>query len=191
MDFELPIEVAGLRYPAGDAVPQDHGLECWTFQPYGSVSSALLSNGRVYLAKLPIRRAVTVDTIWWGVGTAGASPVAGQNEVGMYSSAGVLLAATNVDAVISSAAPKATTITPQSLTAGDFVWIGFVFNATTAPTLVRGASFESFPNLNLTASTLRSAVAVASGATALPASFSPAALTTTNSLTLFAGLEAA
>lgn len=180
---------SGGRLVDADMVAADHGFESWTHDPYYASSSAIAINGRVYVVKIPIRRNCTIDTLWWSIGTAGATPVAGQNEVGLYSSAGVKLASTNVDAAISSSGAKSTTITAQALTAG-FVWQAFVFNATTAPTLARGSSFESTPSANLPTTALRAAV-VTSGATALPASFDPATLSTTNCLTFWSALEPA
>lgn len=182
--------VAGVRVPTGEFTPQDHGFAAWTHDPYYPASSVIAVNGRIYAVKLLIRRNMTVDTLWWSVATAGATPTAGQNEVGLYSSAGVKLASTNVDAVISSTGGKSTAITAQSLTAGTFVWQLFLFNAATAPTLVRGSSFESTPSINLATTALRAAV-VASAQTALPASFDPANLVTTNCLTFWAALEEA
>jgi hypothetical protein len=180
----------GGRLLGADPLPGDHGFETWTHDPYYPASSVIAVAGRVYVVKLPIRRAVTVDTIWWSVATAGVTPTAGQNEVGLYSSAGVRLASTNVDGAISSTGGKSTAIAPQALTPG-FVWVAFVFNAATAPTLVRGSSFETTPNLNLPTAALRAAVAVAGPVTALPASFDPATLTTNGCLTFLAALEAA
>lgn len=183
-----PVTVDGFQIPQGEFGPQDHGLECWTHDPYAASSSAAAVNGRMYVVKLPVRRAVTVSTLWWVIGTVGATPTAGQNEVGLFSSAGTRLAATNVDASISSAGAFPTLITAQALIPGSFVWGGFVFNAGTPPTLMRGSSFESSPSLNLGATVRRAAVA-GNGLTALPASFSPAALSTSNCLTFFAGLS--
>jgi hypothetical protein len=182
------LTVAGYELPEGVAGPADHGLVSWTHDPYFAASSAIAVNGTVYVVKLPIRRAVTVDTILWAIGTAGLTPTAGQNEVGLYSSAGTRLAATNVDADISSSGSKSTAIAAQALTAGSFVWVAFVFNAATGPTLLRGSSFETSPNINTTAATRRAAVA-ATAQTVLPASFTPSALSTNNCLTYFAALS--
>lgn len=179
---------SGGQLLGADFTPADHGFETWSHDPFFPASSVIAVNGRIYAVKLPIRRARTIDALWWAVATAGATPTAGQNEVGLYTSAGVRLASTNVDAQISSTGPKSTTIAASAVTPG-FVWQLFLFNAATAPTLVRGSSFESTPNINLPTAALRSAV-VASGATALPASFDPATLTTSGNLTFFAALEA-
>ena len=182
------LTVAGYELPEGVMGPADHGLVSWTHDPYFAASSAIAVNGTVYVVKLPIRRAVTVDTIFWVITTVGVTPTAGQCEVGLYSSAGTKLVATNVDAAISSSGVKSTAISAQALTAGTFVWAAFVFNAATAPTLLRGSSFESSPSINLTAATSRAAVA-ATAQTVLPASFTPSALTTSNCLTYFAALS--
>lgn len=188
--FSQSSTVQGIVMPPGMFLAQDYGFETWSFDPGAPASSVIAVNGRVYLSKLMIRRDVTIDTIWWSVTTAGATPTAGQNEVGLFSSAGTRLAATNVDAVISSTGPKNTAITAVNLLANTFVWVGFVFNAATAPTLARGSSFESTPSMNLTAATLRYALN-GTGATALPASITPGDNTTSGALSFFAALEAA
>lgn len=175
-----------------DFTPADHGFETWTHDPYFGVSSTSAVNGRVYAVKLPVRRARTIDTLWWAVATAGVTPTAGQNWVGLYSSAGVRLAQTGVDASVTSAGGKGTAITAQALdpAVDPFVWQLMLFNAATPPALLRGSSFETTPSVNLGTTALRAAV-VASGQTALPASFDPATLTTNACLTLWAALEAA
>lgn len=168
----------------------DHGLETWTHDPYGPQNTQIATNGTAYFVRLNIRRAVTVDTIHWVVITGGATPTAGQNQVALYSSAGTQLAVTNVDASISGSGSKATAITAQALTAGSFVWVAFLFNAGTAPTLLRGSTFSTSPSVNLTAATGRSVVN-GTGLTALPASITTASNSFTNNVTFWAALEAA
>lgn len=184
------VVTAGGQLLGADFTPADHGFETWSHDPYYPASSVIAVNGRVYAIKLPVRRAVTVPALWWSVGASGATPTAGQNWVGLYSPAGQQLQQVNVDAQISSTGGKRSVITPQALDpdAQPFVWQLFLFNAATAPTLVRGSSFETTPNMNLATTALRAAV-VASGATALPASFDPATLTTNGCLTFFAAME--
>ncbi|WP_371591257.1 hypothetical protein [Streptomyces sp. NBC_00470] len=186
VDTDGVMTSGGQLLPVSVASPQDHGMQAWTHDPYGGSSSALTVNGRIYLVKIAIRRACTVSTIWWSIGTPGAAPTGGQSFVGLYSSAGTRLATTNVDASVAGSGAQSTAITAQSLAADSFVWVAFVFNAGTPPTLVRGSSFESTPNIGLTAATLRSAVN--GSGTSLPASITPGSNSTTNSLALFAGL---
>lgn len=182
------ITSAGIRLPTGDVTPQDHGLETWTYDPLIPSGTVSATNGRVYLAKLMIRRAVTVSKVWWSVTSAAVTPAAGQNWVGIYSSAGTLLASAGVDADTTSVGPKGTSITPTALTPG-FVWAAFLFNAATPVGLPRTSTFEGTPNIGLTSTALRSAVNGA-GATTLAASINPASNSTVGSVGLFAALEA-
>lgn len=186
------VVTSGGKLLGADTQPGDHGFETWSHDPYYPASSVIAVNGRIYAIKLPIRRPCTIDTLWWSVATAGATPTAGQNWVGLFSSAGVRYGQVGVDGDISSTGGKPSVITPQALdpATDPYVYQLFLFNAATAPTLVRGSSFESTPNLNLATAALRAAV-VASGQTALPASFNPATLTTNGCLTFLAALEAA
>jgi hypothetical protein len=182
------VVTAGGKLLGADFQPSDHGFESWTHDPYAAASSVIAVNGRAYACKLMTRRAFTLSSLWWSIATAGVTPTAGQNEVGIYDPSGTRLASANVDADISSSGTKETALA-AALTA-PFVWAAFLFNAATAPTMVRGSSFEGTPSVNLGATARRAAV-IASGLTALPASFDPATLTTTNCLTFWAGLEAA
>lgn len=177
---------AGGQLLGAEFSPADHGFETWTHDPYSAASSASVVNGRVYAVKLPLRRQRTLTALWWSIATGAVTPTAGQSEVGIYDSAGIRLNSINVDGVMTSASPKRSVMAASLRTS--FVWQLFVFNAATPPVLARGSSFEAAPSMNLPTTALRAAV-VADGATALPASFSPASLSTSNCLTLFAALE--
>jgi hypothetical protein len=110
------------------------------------------------------------------VSTVGATATAGQNFVGLYDSLGARLATTGVDADITTANVKTTTITSQTLTGGSNYWVGFVFNAGTPPTLARavgGSAASSMANLGLTAANYRFAVN-GTTQTSLPISITPA-----------------
>lgn len=169
-----------------DMMPADHGFESWTHDPYYASSSSLVVNQRVYVVKLPVRRAFTAAALWWSLSAAGVGPVAGQNQVGWYTSAGVLLNSVVVDGAITGSGGQRSVV-PASLALAS-VYAGFMFNAATPPTLIRGSSAESTPSVNLATTALRAAV-VASGAVTLPPTFDPATLTTSNCLTLWAALE--
>lgn len=154
--------------------PADHGLLAWAFDPaLAGVAGTLSANATVYLVKLlPI--AGTATKLYWYVTTAGATPTAGRNEVGLYSAAGTLLTATNVDSSISASGLKTTTITGQALAVGAPVWVGLVFNATTPPTLARGTTMStgSLTNVGLAAAGYRFATN-GTAANTLPASITP------------------
>lgn len=171
-----------------DWMPADHGFETWTHDPGGPASSVSGVNGTVYVVRMPVRRAYTCAAVWWGVVVNGVTPVAGQNWVGLYDWTGVRLGQVNTDAAVTSTGGKRSVIAAP--VSGPFVWAAFLVNATTNPTLLRGSSFESTPSINLPTVGLRAAVA-GTGATALPASFDPNTLTTSNCLTFFAAIESA
>lgn len=180
------VSAAGLLLGA-DFQPGDHGLESWTHDPYAAASSVIAVNGRAYAQKLMIRRPRTLTSLWWSISTPGVTPTAGQNQLGIYDPDGDLLNSAVVDGDIASSGTKETIL--AAALAVPFVWAAFLFNAATAPTLIRGSSFEGTPSVNLAASGRRAAV-IGSGLTALPASFDPATLTTNGCLTFWAGLEA-
>ncbi len=178
-DQPLNDALQDLQDQIGAPQPYHHGLAAWAYDPAVAVNGSLLTNGTVYLSKMTIVADVSATRLYWWVTAAGATPTAGQNQVGLYNSAGTLLASTTVDADISSTGLKTTTISSQNLTGGSFYWIGLVFNASTAPTLARTsgqAGIGSAVNAGLTAATYRFATNGV-GQTSLPASITPASNT--------------
>jgi hypothetical protein len=177
----------GAVFPPGEMQPVDHGFQEWAFDPVISASGALAANGSVYLSRLPVRKAMTITSLWWSVVTSGASPVAGQNWVGLYDSTGTRLVQAGVDASISSTGPKQTTVTATALSPG-YVWVAFLFNGATAPTLARGSTFETTPNAGLATAALRFALN-GTGRTTLATSITPASNTTNNAFTYWSALS--
>lgn len=175
----------GAIFPSGEFQPADHGMTSWAYDPALCSGGSLAINGSVYLTKQAVRKAYTTSQVWWSITTAGATPVGGQNFVGIYSSAGTLLGSANVDAAISSSGAKSTALSVP-LTPG-FVWIAFLFNATTAPTLARAGSFETTPNAGLANTSYRFALN-GTARTTLAASLTPASNTSVNSLNFWGGL---
>ncbi|MGA5435475.1 hypothetical protein ACPCIZ_12875 [Streptomyces cellulosae] len=160
----------------GQATPANHNLVAWSYDPAAAATNFSPTSGTVYLTAVYIPRDVAVTKLYWHVVTAGVTPTAGQNEVGIYSSTGTKLASANVDADITSSGTKATTISSQNLTAGGMYWVAFVFNAATPPAIARGTgvtSTSTLANVGLTAATYRYAINGTS-ATALPTSITPA-----------------
>lgn len=171
--------ISGNLAVAGHALGQDtpaaHGIAAWCYDPALAVNSTQMSNGTMYLTRVNIAANATVTKLYWWVGGEGASPVSGQNQIGLYRSDGVLLAATTVDAAISSATLKTTIIPAQALTAGSFYWVAMLFNASSPPSLTRGSGWtgaDTAANLGLTAAASRFATN-GSGRTALPSSIVP------------------
>jgi hypothetical protein len=171
--------ISGNLAVAGHALGQDtpaaHGIAAWCYDPALAVNSTQMSNGTMYLTRVNIAANATVTKLYWWVGGEGASPVSGQNQIGLYRSDGVLLAATTVDSAISSATLKTTVIPAQALTAGSFYWVAMLFNASSPPSLTRGSGWtgaDTAANLGLTAAASRFATN-GSGRTALPSSIVP------------------
>jgi hypothetical protein len=119
--------------------PADHNMIAWSYAPELATGSLVVPVGNLMLIKLKINVSVPITSIWWGIVTAGVSPVAGQNEVAIYSSAGTKLTSVNVDASIISTGIKQTTFTAITPAAG-FIWVSFLFNAATNPVLPRATS---------------------------------------------------
>jgi len=167
--------LAAAGFALGQDFPAAHGVAAWCYDPALAVNSTQLSSGVLYLTRVNIAAAVNVTKLYWWIGNQGSSPVSGQNQVGLYDSAGTLLASATVDAAISTAGLKTTTITSQALTAGSFYWVGMLFNASVPPTLTRASGWtgvDQAANLGLSVSAYRFATN-GSSRTALPASITP------------------
>lgn len=182
-----PLAVTG--YALGEATPASHGAAAWCYDPALAVNSTQLTGGTLYLTRVNISASMAVTKLHWWIANQATTPVAGQNWVGLYNAAGTLLASVNVDAVLSTATLKTTTISSQPLTAGAFYWVGMLFNASVTPTLTRASGWSGVTtavNLGLTAPTYRFAIN-GTGRTTLPATITPAS----NVATDFAGPWAA
>lgn len=156
----------------GAAQARDFGLVAQTYDSNSAVSGQVTTGGTVYLMAVYVPRPVTVSSIVWYVHGVAVTPTAGQNEIGLYNSAGTKLASANVDSAITSVNVKTTTITSTALVPGLY-WIGFVFNAATPPTLARGGDLNAgLINANLGAASYRAATN-GTGATALPSTITP------------------
>lgn len=169
------LTVAGTSPLPSITQPEDHGLLVWTYDPVFASSNSTLTNGTVYLIGIYVRRSLTISKVWWAHSTAGATPTSTQNVAGLYSSVGSLLSSVNIDAKVTNgnAAQNATLTAPQVVTPGLY-WIGLVFNATTAPTLLRtNGALQGLNNVNLTTSTKRFATN-STTQTTLPSSVTPA-----------------
>ena len=125
-------------YALGTPTPQQHNAIAFNVDPGSALQgSGTLTGGTVYLAAVYGPKWTTTSTIHWGVSTVGATPTANENWVGLFNSAGTLLASTDVDSNITSTGHVATTITTQTLSPGLY-WVGWVFNAATVPKLYAG-----------------------------------------------------
>jgi hypothetical protein len=164
--------LAATGHALGEDKPAAHGLAAWCYPPAQAVNTTELTGGKLYLVRVNIAADVSVTKLYWWVGNSGSGPVTGQNQIGLYTSSGTLLASATVDSAISSAGLKTTTITAQSLTAGSFYWVALLFNASVSPALTRGSGWtgvDAAANVGLTAAMYQYATN-GTGRTVLPAS---------------------
>jgi hypothetical protein len=151
--------------------PREHGAIAWSVNPRSVRSDKLTTSGTLYLAALYVPRPATAVKLFWGINTAGVTPTAGQNFVGLYSAAGTQLASVGVDARVTTTGPFPEAIS-TALVPGMY-WAAFLFNAATPPRLYVGSDLNPLLiNFNLAGATLAFATN-GTGLTALPASFSP------------------
>lgn len=166
-----------LQYPLStvnrsEFTHEDHGYSAWTQDPATCPASGTVTSGVVYLSKIKVvNRSTVVSTVAYAASGSPAGMTSGQNFVGIYSSAGTLLA-TSVDQTTnfgSAGAKTATLASPVTLAVG-YYYVAFLANGTTPPSFMGGSnSFQTGLNSGLTTGTARS---LSSGTTqtALPAS---------------------
>lgn len=169
--------------------PSDNGLLLSSLgDPALLTSTAILTAGTLYLAKWPVRAAVTVSNVEFEVSAVAVGASTG-TFAGLYSSAGALLSGSaDVNAQFLAQGPAVCPLTtPQALAAGGFVWAALLVNfATTQPTLFKGATATgNVPNVGLTAAAFRFAVN-GTGLASLPGAITPAANSAAGLLSLWA-----
>lgn len=165
----------------GIPTPESQNLAAWAFDPGTNTTQAQPVAGTIYLIKMltPPRGQASIGTVYWYISTTFAGPVSGQNQIGLYSSTGTQLdTPASVDAEMTTNGLKTTTF---SGTAGvpstsSFMWVAFLFNATTMGNIVRGTGVTGLANVGLTAATYRYAIN-GTGATTLPSTITPSANT--------------
>lgn len=150
--------------------PRDHGLIAWNADPDVVNTGTAVTNGTIYLTAVYVPRSTTCTRVRWGINTAGVTPTSSQNWVGLYNSAGTLMASVNVDANVTSTGPLTATISSQNLTPGLY-YVAFVFNAATPPQVYRavGGLNATLINLGVSGAAARYATN-GTGQTSLPGS---------------------
>lgn len=169
--------------------PADHGLIAWVDTPTsGTSGTTTVTGGTLYLSAVFLRQAATVSKLWCAINSAGVTPTANENWLGLYSSAGALLGSVVADSIVTANGPHGLSITPVAATAG-FYWVGQLWNAGTSPGVARSqAATFSNNNVNLATAALRFAVN-GTGLTTLPGSITPASNSTTGAAALWAAVS--
>lgn len=166
--------------------PHERGYKSWTQQPETTQSVGTAPpSGVMRLQRHKIRTAETITNLHVGVLTVGATLTAGQNLMGIYDTAGNLLAQTGDQSVAwTSLGLKTAALTsPLALPAGDF-YVGFLSVGTTPPAFARGHDNSSSFINGLTASGQHLYISHGAGLTALPATIT---LTTTSGTAFWTG----
>jgi hypothetical protein len=188
----LTASINGVPVPGGVWHPFDLGFMAWAYDPAATTNSTLTVSGTVYLARVILRSAQTVSKLSVGITTAAATVTANENFLGLYNSAGTLVASTaagTLDTLITSAGILTASVsTPYAAPVGSY-WVAFLNNATTPATLARssGASL-SIANGGATASAFRFAVN-GTTQTTLPSPITPGSNTASGAFTMWAAVS--
>jgi len=177
------LDVAEVTVAGGSAAgggffaPSDHGLIAWNFTPYAATSSALApTGGTIYAMKIKVPVATTITNVIIGINVQGSTLTTGQNFAALYSGAKALLSATadQTSTWGSTTGPITMALsTPQPVPAG-YVYVAFLSNGTTPPTLNRGAG--NINNVGLSSATALYATAGTSQ-TSMPSTITTTAYT--------------
>lgn len=154
--------------------PGERGFKSWTMQPEATQSVGTIAvSGAMRLQRHKIRVASTITNLHMGVLVAGSGLTAGQNFMGIYDTAGNLIAQTGDQSTNWTTVGMRTSplTSPINLPAGDF-YVGFLANGTTPPTFARGHDNSSSFINGLTASGQHLYISNGAGLTALPATVS-------------------
>ena len=125
---------AGHTHPYPATLPADHSLITWTYDPALCVNSTAVTGGTMYLAKIFIRKAVTITNLWFILPVAQSSPTVNQNFILLYSSDGTTLLGNTASGAIDTAIQTAGFISQAmsstySAAAGAY-WIGVLLSKT-------------------------------------------------------------
>jgi hypothetical protein len=151
--------------------PVDHGLLSWTVDPaHAYTTYTLATAGTVYLAQLKsIGRPIT--NVVYSVTTAGGTLTASQCFVGVYQNGVLLGSSADQSTPWASTGLKTTALAAPVNTLEGGLYVAFVFNGTTGPTLAASVptSATNNPiNANLAVTASRFGTANTGVTTALP-----------------------
>lgn len=161
--------------------PGNHGLFAWNGHPNMFPNQTAFTAGTLHMIKLTLPVAVTATTCYLGINAGGTTLTAAQNLVGLYNSAGTLIAQTADQSVawLSVGLKTMAFVTPVAISAGDY-YLGFLSNGTTPPACFRGigAATAGPPVMNIGQTASNASWANSgTGQTVLPASVTMSART--------------
>lgn len=163
---------------SGTSLPSDSsisGFNAWSYDIAATAGTSTLSNQRFNVVRM-MATGGTVTNLHVGVATAAAAPNAGV-KMGIYDASGNLLGSTaDIGTNLTTTGWKTLPLTSSvTVTAAQTIYVGLWWSGTTGPTIVRGSS----------PTTVQNAFAIGpvrfgflTGQASLPASFTPASLST-------------
>lgn len=159
--------------------PTDLGYQSWSYDPIGCRAGQVLTAGVLYLARVQIRQAVSLSTIYLGMTTPGSTLTAGQNFVGLYNSTGTLVgsSADQSSSWTTGGVEKVIALSSSAAVTPGFYWVGILANGTTPPTLAVGTQLISNLGGAAAGASARRFGAFGTAQTALPTSFTPSSVT--------------
>lgn len=161
-----------------DWSPTDQGYAAWTYDPALSAGSTLVPTGTLNLMRIAVRAPKTLTDMTICSTVAGSGLTAGQNFVGLYDASGNRLAlSADQSASWASTGVKIIPFTAPAVVPAGFFYLAILVNGTTAPQIQRGQT-NAANAVNAALSTANSRYASSgAGLTALPATFTPGAVT--------------
>lgn len=185
------INAAGLLangVDVNDVQAGDHGLIAWNYDPIITGSTTTTAANTIYLAAIYLRRARTVSKLWCIINSAGATPTAGANNLGLYNASGSLLGSINIDSKISATGPQSGTLGSTITAAAGLNWVAMQFQASTQPGLGR-TNVAVLGSAITNQSPAGYRFATNGSGTTLPASITPTNNSTTGAAALWAGIS--
>lgn len=115
------------------------GYKGWAYDAAIATASAAVVSGRLNVTRVVIDVPGAVNTIYVGVNTAGSGATAGQCAGVLYDATGAQIGITgDVGSQLSSAALAALTLSSGvAVSVGQVLYVGVLWNGTTAPVLMR------------------------------------------------------
>lgn len=155
-------------------LPGDYNYLAWTYDPAMTVGQMAPGSGTIWLTRINVREPVSVTNVVAWVGTAGSGLTANQSFCGVYTSAGVLVAAT----ADQSTSWQTGGMKQMALAGGPYVfqpgyyWVAFLSNGTTPPQFGRLNNFNgTITNAGLAPAAYRAATNTSG--TSLPGTITP------------------
>lgn len=177
-------------HTVGLPTPFESGMVAWSHDPaFTSQSSGdTMTSGVIYLAAVYVQRATSITKIYWGVGTAAATPTAGENFIMLINAAGTVLASVSIDTNVAGTGGQTSTISSTAVTPGLY-WVGILQNATTPAKLYRASNANgTVANLGPNAAATKRFATNGSGLIAAPVSITPSS-NVTSALAITVGIS--